>query len=386
MKKIVSMMIGLSIAATSVMADTAVMSKDGLGDFLIAPLYIASESECTKVTVYNTNETHSILAKVAFREQISSNEVDFPIFLSPGDVWSGTVCKNGKDVVLTSKDDSNHPKIAQLLANGKSLTAQSMAAGHSNVDFSAGYIEVYPVAEFDEKSTNKVNKSVLVNRWNKLIKGETPSKLVTSGVDGYSLAGNVSFETDDKYTTMLPMIAFKGTHDKTLRGSAIAYGNDTGPDILLGTNKKYQLLKLMQHSKASFTYNNGGKDQYIVFTYPFSYANGQIRKYQVTVRDMSENKDVKKKEVVIFSPTPKIKPHANYMKNEVAILSVEDIISKTQNPSIYKEGQIQIKDITNISDVQLGSGKKASFIATYVTLDNENNKEKVLNATYVPVK
>jgi len=383
MKKIVNVLTGLSLMTSMAMADNAVLAKDGLGDFLVAPVYFAKNDICTKVTVFNTNKTNSILAKVAFREQSSSNEVDLPIFLSPGDVWSGTVCQNGNDVVLSSIDDSNHPQIADVLKNGKSLTQQSIKAGHTDVDFTTGYIEIYPIAQFNEKSTKKVEKEILVKRWDTLIKGKTPSKLVTSGVDGYSLSANVAFKTDDKYTTILPMVAFKGTHDKTLRGSAIAYGNDTSPEVLLGTTKKHQILKLLQHKEVDFTYSNRGKDQYIVFTYPFGYIDSQIRKYKVTVRDMSENKE--KAETIIFSPTPK--PQGAYMKNEVSIVSVEDIITKTKNPAMFVEGQIQIQDITNITDVQLGNKKHASFIATYVTFDkNKENKDEVLNATNIPFK
>jgi len=388
MKKFILSAALVAMGTTSLLADNVSISRDGLGDFLIAPFYMAKGKICTKVTVYNTNTTESVLAKVAFREQLASNEIDLPIFLSPGDVWSGTVCQRANgDVYLTSTDDSNHPAIKNILANGKDLTAQSKKAGNSNVDFTAGYIEIYPIAEFNEGSDKKVQKSVLVKRWDNLIAGKIPSNTLKTGVDGFSLAGNVAYETDGKYTTILPMKAFKGTDDKVLTGSAIAYGNDTSPDVLLGSTKKYQILKLIQHKKTAFTYTNYGKDQYIVFTYPFGYNQNQIRKFKFTVRDMEENKDVKKKEVVVFSPAPKVVTKANFMKNEVAIISVADLINKTQNPSMYKNGQIQIEDITNVNNVQLGAGKNASFFATIITLDKNNqNDAEILNAYYTPVK
>ena len=375
------------LAVAFLSADNAVLSKDGLGDFLVAPIYIAKGNICSKITVYNTNTTKSILAKVAIREQLSSNEVDLPIFLSPGDVWSGEICqRNDGDVYLTSTDDSNHPAIKNVLANGKDLTAQSIKAGNKDVDFSAGYIEIYPIAEFDEGSDKKVAKSVLVKRWNSLINGKYPANTLKDGVDGYSLAGEVAFESNGQETSILPMTAFKGTHDKTLTGSAIAYGNDTSPDVLLGNTKKYQILKLTQHKKTAFTYTNYGKDQYIVFTFPFGYSKDQIRKFKFTVRDMEGNKDKKEKAVVVFSPAPKPVKKANFMKNEVAIISVNDLINKTKNPNMYKEGQIQIEDITNVSDVQLGAGKNASFFATLVTVDTTGKTPKVINAHYIPVK
>ena len=382
MKKLLVSLAFLASAATSAIADSAVEAKDGLGDFLIAPFYMAKNDICTKIVVQNTNTTHSILAKVAIRERIASNEVDLPIFLSPGDVWSGELCqgKNG-NVYLYSSDDSNHPKIANTLTNGKDITKQSIDAGHINVDFTSGYIEIYPIAEFNEGSDKKVDKSVLVRRWDSLILGKVPSRIKRNGVDGYSLSGEVEFKSNGVVTTILPMKAYKGTHDKILTGSAIAYGNDTGPDILLGTTKKIQLLKLMQHNATMFHYSNYGKNQYVVFTYPFGYAQNQTRKYKVIVRDMCENKT--EKETVIFSPTPKVT--ANFMRDEVVMLSVEDIISKTKNPQMFEEGQIQIFDITNVSEVQLGAGKKASFIPTLVTF-GESNTEYVNSSLYLPVK
>ena len=377
------------IAATvPAMADNVSISKDGLGDFLVAPFYMAKGKICSKITVYNTNTTKSVLAKVAIREQLSSNEIDLPIFLSPGDVWDGTLCqRDNGDVYLTSNDDSNHPSIKNILAQGKDITAQSKKAGNTDVDFTAGYIEIYPIAEFNEGSDKKVEKSVLVKRWDNLIKGNYPTNTLKTGVDGFSLAGNIAYETDGKYTNILPLKAFKGTHDKTLTGSAIAYGNDTSPEVLLGNEKKYQILKLTQHKTTAFTYTNYGKDQYIVFTFPFGYNKDQIRKFKFTVRDMEENKDKKTKQVIVFSPAPKIVKRANFIKNEVAIVSVNDLINKTKNPAMYKNGQIQIENITNVSNVQLGAGKNASFFATLITVDQNNkNDAEILNAYYTPVK
>jgi len=378
MKKLAVVGMLSAVVASSVMAETVTKSNDGLGDFLIAPYYQAKNNVCSEIRVTNTNEKASILAKVAFREQISSQEVDLPIFLSPGDVWSGTVCQINGQVILKSTDDSNHPAAKAILRAGKNLEQQSIKAGHKNVDFSAGYVEVYPIAEFKETTKAKINKEVLVKRWDALINGNTDlAKLRKNGVDGNSLTGEVLFK--DGYnapvTATEKMVAFKGTHDKQLTGDVINYGNDTAPDILLGVSKKQQLLKIMQNSTAAFTYDNSGDDQYIVFTYPFTYKEGQVRKYKVVVRDMEENKDVKQ-DVVIFSPAPIRK--SKTMLNEVAVLSVADIIAKTSHPEMFKKGQIQIQDITNLTNEQLGSNKNASFIATYVRTGTDAKGQQVI--------
>ena len=388
-KKLISTAVISTICATALNADTPNISRDGMGDFLIAPLYEAKGNVCSDVTVFNTNDTNSILAKVAFRERISSQEVDFPIFLSPGDVWEGKVCQaSSGDVILTSNDDSNHPSIKGVLATGKDLTAQSKKAGHKNIDFTKGYVEVYPIAEFNEKSTAKVNKSVLVKRWDALIKGDTSNpKLVKSGVDGYSLSGTVAFETKGSKTSVMPMLAFKGTDDKQVTGSAIAYSNDTSPDLLLGIDKKHQILKDLQKTTTSFTYDNSGKGQFINFTFPFGYVHGQLRTYKIIIRDMSEDKSIQPKQVVIFSPAPVKKENVNSMKNEVVSISIADLINKTTNPSKFKKGMIQIKDITNVSNVQLGEGKIASFIATKTTEAlGGPDVTFIKNSLYVPSK
>ena len=223
---------------------------------------------------------------------------------------------------------------------------------------------------------------MLVDRWNSLIKGKKPSNTISGGVDGYSLTGVVSFQTNNGETTdSMKMVAFKGAHDRVLTGNVVAYGNDTSPSSLLGTTKKVQILKALQHSKTMFSFENGGKNQYIVFTYPFSYADDEVRKFKVTVRDTKENKD---ETFVVFSPAP-VKA-IQLMKNEVATLSVEKLVSATKNPAKYREGQIQIEDITNVSDVQLGVGKSASFIATVVTLGSNKSSTIVKDAYSVAVK
>lgn len=386
MLKKITLATTLSVALASALSANVVKSNDGLGDFLIAPLYKASGNVCTEVRVTNTNETNSILAKVAFREKISSQEVDLPIFLSPGDVWSGTVCNEAGKVTLRSTDDSNHPKALSILTTGKDLNAQSKASGHDNVDFSEGYVEIYPIAEYNEGSKNKVQKSVLVQRWDNLIAGNlTDKKLSRRGVDGYSLTGEVLFKTGYQgiVTSTQEMTAFKGAHEKQLTGSVISYGNDTSPEVLLGMKSKQQILKLLQSSTVAFTYDNSGQDQYITLTYPFGYTDGQARKYKVIVRDMQENKDVKE-ETVIFSPAPVKKSQAMY--NEVATISVSDIIAQTTNPAMFSKGQIQIQDITNITNVQLGAGKKPSMIATYVRQSNINTKDRIIDTKYAVTK
>ncbi len=380
-------------------ADKVELSTDGTGDFLIAPLYIAKGDICSEIKVFNTNETSSILAKIAFREQISSHEVDFPIFLSPGDIWSGEVCQTKDGIVcLTSNDDSNHPSALRTLKYGQALSSHSKNAINRNnmatsyveiegktydiketqkesIDYTRGYIEVFPIAQFYEGSTLKINKAVLVERWDALVRGTKNLKNISLvGVDSKSLSGQVSFKTSNQITSSIPMTAFKGTHDKQILGSAIDYNSNATAENLLGKGKKTEILKLLQNGTVSFTYNNAGKNQCLNILFPFTHTEQQKRSYKLVVRDMQENKYT-----MIFSPLPS-------MSNEIQILSVAELVGLTRDLIKFKEGMIQIKEITNINNVQLGKNSIASIIPTLSIINEINGKEIVINTTYLPVK
>lgn len=387
------------LCSTSLLADKVMLSNDGTGDFLVAPLYLAKGDICSEVKVFNTNETSSILAKIVFRESIASHEVDLPIFLSPGDVWAGKVCQEGDKVVLTSNDDSNHPAAMETLAMGKDLVDHSknaedrpnpnMAKSYveidgkpyqikefqkDNIDFTKGYVEVYPIAQYYEGSRQKIHKSLLVERWDRLIDGKGHPKVSASGIDSYSLSGVISFQTKNQETSSIAMTAFKGAHDKLVMGEAINYSSQAKPEVLLGEWKMKDILKLLQYERFSFVYDNSGKDQYVNILFPFSHKEKQSRKFKFTIRDMNENKYT-----MIFSPRSTI-------KNELGYISVEELISLTRDTKKYEKGMIQITAITNSDDVQLGKDQTASIIPTLSRVSQIGGQDIMINAVYLPTK
>ncbi len=86
------------------------VSTSGQGDALIYPLYVALDGGwATKITVINTSEMFSTVAKLVVRSWKNSQELlDFLIFLSPADVWTGTLKYDPAKgaVVMESTDDS----------------------------------------------------------------------------------------------------------------------------------------------------------------------------------------------------------------------------------------------------------------------------------------
>jgi hypothetical protein len=257
--------------------------------------------------------------------------------------------------------------------NGKSFELQEVQK--DNMDFTRGYIEVYPIAQFDEGSKQKVSKHTLLQRWERLIDGDTSNaKLRKTGVDEESLSGSISYNTAGQETASLPMVAFKNTHNYQRTGDHIYFTSDSNPDLLLGKENKLKILELLQKSQTSFTYDNSGKDQYVYLTYPFSYKEKQSRRYKLIIRDMEENKFV-----MVFSPI-------YIMRNEVACISVKELINLTKNTMKFKKGIIQIQDITNNDEVQLGKNKAPSVIPVVTRISNIGGNSMVINGSYAPTQ
>lgn len=73
-------------------ANAVYVNPQGLGDFLIGPGYFIGGGLNTDLKVINTSNTESVVAKVVFRHPVTSQEIlDFMIYLSPSDVWTGNV-------------------------------------------------------------------------------------------------------------------------------------------------------------------------------------------------------------------------------------------------------------------------------------------------------
>lgn len=123
------------------------IDADGTGDYLVFPTYWAKASGnwATNLKVVNTNTRDAIVAKVVVREYATSQEnLDFLIYLTPGDVWEGKLYSDGGFTKLYSDDDSifkgNVPAspanpVDQILFDN----------GPKGNEY--GYVEVYGVAQ-----------------------------------------------------------------------------------------------------------------------------------------------------------------------------------------------------------------------------------------------
>ena len=105
--------ISAMMVATPAMAfdidDHVIQAPNNIGDVLIFPHYLALPGGWeVKLTVTNTDDTMSVVAKLVVRSAAYSEELlDFLIYLSPADVWTGKLYyKEGVGASMYSTDDS----------------------------------------------------------------------------------------------------------------------------------------------------------------------------------------------------------------------------------------------------------------------------------------
>lgn len=138
-KKTILSTIAAAALTTSAFAATAAVSADGKGDYLVSPAYYATtDGWSTNVRVVNTNTTTAVVAKVVIREYATSKELlDFPIYLSPGDVWTADLVNDGTGTVTVNSTDDSSPEVPM-----------SPALNDNNplVGTAYGYVEVMAIA------------------------------------------------------------------------------------------------------------------------------------------------------------------------------------------------------------------------------------------------
>ena len=107
MKKSLSKAVALAATLGAAASAHAVnVNQHGLGQVLLYPIYTAEEGNVTAVHV--TNTTNQVKAvKVRFVEGMNSQEVlDFNLYLSPNDVWTGGVVQTEDGAKLVNSDNS----------------------------------------------------------------------------------------------------------------------------------------------------------------------------------------------------------------------------------------------------------------------------------------
>ena len=144
------------------------VTPTNIGQVLLSPVYIADGTYTTEITVVNNRTDAAVKAKVVFRAADQSEEVkDFIIYLSPGDVWKGTVEQGTSGTQISSTDDSQvqletgaWPYLDVVWGNQTAVAEAFADPAVGNNTF--GHIEVFGLVAAAGTYTLETGESALV--------------------------------------------------------------------------------------------------------------------------------------------------------------------------------------------------------------------------------
>ena len=102
----VAVLAGLAAIGAAGTAEAVHINPDGTGQVLVYPYYTARAGQATLITIINAQNNTKIV-KVRFLEGKNSREVlDFNLFLSPSDVWTGAIVGTTNGARVVTNDNS----------------------------------------------------------------------------------------------------------------------------------------------------------------------------------------------------------------------------------------------------------------------------------------
>ena len=139
-------------AAADTNAQRVLQSAGSIGHLLFTPYFTAQGTMGTLFNITNTDRTNGKAVKVRFRGAANSDDVlDFTVFLSPGDVWTGSVSQDaatGHAMISTPDKSCTIPVAADWPGVFKtSRLAPYLSAEVAAANTREGYIEVLNMAD-----------------------------------------------------------------------------------------------------------------------------------------------------------------------------------------------------------------------------------------------
>lgn len=132
-------------------ANSISLHPSGTGHKLFTPYYTAQGNMASLINVVNTDTANGKAVKVRFRSAANSDDVlDFTLFLSPGDVWSGMVSQNadGRAQIVTPDTSCTIPSQDQWPGVFSDLRLPGgLSEEATNALTREGYVEVLNMAD-----------------------------------------------------------------------------------------------------------------------------------------------------------------------------------------------------------------------------------------------
>lgn len=168
---------GLFIAAVANAADsrmspttatTLTLAEGGVGHMLLVPYYSAQNGNMTVLHLVNTDTVNGKAVKVRFRGAANSDDVmDFQVYMSPGDVWTGAVTAGADGIAQIQSADNtcsvpalgiNAPKAFSTGRLNQKKSATELANGTRE-----GYVEIFNMADIPSDKIYTVGTTTSTN-------------------------------------------------------------------------------------------------------------------------------------------------------------------------------------------------------------------------------
>jgi len=146
---LVASFIGVGAAWSATCDDHAYTACNNKGSLIVYPLYMAADTVYTNLKLINTSDTRAVVAKVVVRSHNYSQELlDFFVYLSPNDMWDGSIGSQGGVVRVVSDDDSVWNPATSSCANAANPFNYALVNPCSGVACASdsndyGYVEVF---------------------------------------------------------------------------------------------------------------------------------------------------------------------------------------------------------------------------------------------------
>jgi hypothetical protein len=155
---------GTAYSTTQMTATNATaldINAGGIGHIVVVPYFTANNGNNTLLNITNTDTVNGKIVKVRFRSALNSDDIfDFQLFLSPGDVWAGSVSKSvGTDRAFLTTTDSSCTLPQNI--NGDFIVdrlppvSASVNSGTIDALTREGYIEILNTADVPPLNTAK---------------------------------------------------------------------------------------------------------------------------------------------------------------------------------------------------------------------------------------
>lgn len=378
-KKFLAAAIGAMLVGGSAMA--VEVAHGGKGDVLIAPMFMTDGGWVSEIKVINTNSTDSAVAKVVFHAPDNSAELlDFLIYLTPGDVWVGTVSQNADgSVTMNSTDDS---AVTVTDVNGcPTPTGTTGIKANFAAPYTLGYLNVFETRMFRGTVPTPYSKAALVKAYSDACVAGVP---ITAALTDNVLTGSVKMSNPQNGNVLaLPMTAL-ANYDNTTYHSV---GRYTGFFANAATSNKAMVEDAIWSSDYVVPYNNAtGQYTFATITFPTKeafYKSSAGSQYSVfpgtpsvgyVVRDEEER--TSSTSGCTVSPCPVTPP--NSLPNELNIVAISagGISSDSTVGQLFTEtftkGWVNVSPFAEISDTKSRVGNNnfnvvgLPALATYI--------------------